>query len=221
MSQSAAVRTARAPRPVARHQLPPVTAPPRRQSPRLRVVSAPPRARSRAGLVVACVALLAVGLVGLLLLDVGLEKGTYELRDQNTRAEQLREQEQKLQQEILAREAPQDLAARARELGMVDAPGGPVFVLPDGRTIGVPQRAVASSSPNVTGTPSVGSTQPTPGRTPASSSSGGVTRSATPRAAQPTGPSAPTGPAMATARATAAATAAAGAPTPKPTSRGR
>jgi hypothetical protein len=160
VSQSAAaVRTARAPRPAARVQVRP--SPGRTpQAPRLRVVSAPRHTRSRAGLVIACVTLLALGLVGLLLLDVSLERGTYDLRDQNVRAEQLREQEQGLQQEIQDLTAPQNLAARARKLDMVDAAGAPAFVLPNGRTIGVPQRAAAPPSPTVTAKPSAPAARP-------------------------------------------------------------
>jgi cell division protein FtsB len=163
MSQSAAaVRTARPPsstaRPAARGQVP-GRAP---QAPRLRVVTAPRHTRSRAGLVAACVALLALGLVGLLLLDVSLERGTYELRDQNVRAEQLREQEQKLQQQIQDLTAPQNLAAQARRLGMVDAAGAPVFVLPNGRTVGVPQHAAAAPSPTVTAKPAQSRTPAAP-----------------------------------------------------------
>jgi hypothetical protein len=154
MSQSAAVRTARAPRAVPRHQgrqLRPAPAP---QPPRLRVVSAAGHTRSRAGLVVACVALLVLGLVGLLLLDVSLERGAYDLRDQNQRADQLRELAQKYRSEIIDQEAPQNLEYSARKQGMVPGAGAPVFVQPGGRTIGVPQRAVAPVSPSVTSKPS-------------------------------------------------------------------
>lgn len=152
MSQTAAVRTARAGRPAARHQGRPGSAVPTSAPPRLRVVTAPRHTRGRAGLVAACAALLALGLVGLLLLDVSLERGTYELRDQNVRAEQLREQEQGLQRVLQDKTAPQNLAAEARKLGMVDAAGAPVFVLPNGRTVGVPRRAVLPPSPTVTAT---------------------------------------------------------------------
>jgi hypothetical protein len=157
MSQSAAVRTARTPRPLPRHhgrQLRPAPVP---QPPRLRVVSAARHTRSRAGLVVACVALLVLGLVGLLLLDVSLERGAYDLRDQNQHAEQLRELAQKYRSEIVHQQAPQNLEDKARELGMVPA-AGVVFRRSDGRTIGVPKRAVADASPNVTSAP----TKPTP-----------------------------------------------------------
>jgi hypothetical protein len=166
MSQSAAVRTARAPRPVARHQgrrLQPVPASRRSAPPpRLRVVSAALHTRSRAGLVVACLALLVLGLVGLLLLDVSLERGAYDLRAQNQREEVLREQAQKIRSEIVAQAAPQNLEQKARRLGMVPAPAAPVFVLPDGKTIGVPQRAVAPPSPSVKPSVAASSTAPKP-----------------------------------------------------------
>jgi hypothetical protein len=150
MSQPATIRTARA---VPRHQgrqLRPAPAPP---PPRLRVVSAARHTHSRAGLVVASVALLVLGLVGLLLLDVSLERGAYDLRDQNQRAEQLRELAQKYRSEIVQEEAPQNLEDKARKQGMVPAAGAPVFVEPGGRTIGVPKRTVASASPSVTSAP--------------------------------------------------------------------
>jgi hypothetical protein len=164
MSQSTAVRTARAARParaVPRHPGRPVPGQARtpQPPPRLRVVTAARHTRSRAGLVVICVALLALGLVGLLLLDVGLERGAYDLRDQSSRAEQLREQEQKLRMEIVEQAAPQNLETKARSLGMVPTAAAPVFVLPNGRRIGVPQRAVKTQTRNVT--PTTDSSPPT------------------------------------------------------------
>ena len=185
MSQSAAVRTARATRPVPRHQgrgLRPLPAPP--SSPRLRVVSAARHTRSRAGLVVVCVALLVLGLVGLLLLDVSLERGAYDLQAQNQRAEVLREQAQQLRGEIVAQEAPQNLEKNARAQGMVYAPGAPVFVKPGGKTIGVPQRAVPDPSPTVT--PKAAATakaKPTAKPTPKATAK--ATAKATPRSTKP------------------------------------
>jgi hypothetical protein len=155
MSQSAAAtKTAprTAPRPAAR---PAARSAPRQSArlaapaPRLRAVSAPRHTRSRAGLVVMCVCLLLVGLVGLLLLNVSLERGAYDLRDQSTRAEQLREQAQKVTLELRGLEAPDALAGNARRLGMVDAAPGVPFVLPDGRTLGVAQKATAPPSRTV------------------------------------------------------------------------
>jgi hypothetical protein len=157
MSLSTAVRsTAHAPRPGPRPQ------PPRPAAPRLRVVTAPRHTRSRAGLVAACAALLVLGLVGLLLLNVNLERGTYDLRDQASRAEQLQEQKQRLEMELRAQQAPDNLERRARALGMVDAPPSPIF-LKGGKTLGVPTPAPTPSRPTVTKqtSPSVISQAPT------------------------------------------------------------
>lgn len=183
MSQSAAARPAvRAPRPGPG----PRAVPSRPSPPRLRVVSAPRSTRSRAGLVAVCAGLLVLGLVGLLLLNVSLERGTYDLRDQSTRADQLREQRQRLQVELRARAAPADLDRRARGLGMVDAPPSPLFLV-GGRTLGVPMRAPAPQRPSVTTKPSPSVTVKTPkatnrARTPgASTATSGTATPATDR----------------------------------------
>jgi hypothetical protein len=176
MSQSTAVRSAaRAPRPGPRPQ------PPRQVAPRLRVVTAPRHTRSRAGLVAACVALLVLGLVGLLLLNVNLERGTYDLRDQASRAEQLREQKQRLEVELRQLQSPGDLYDHAHKLGMVDGPAAPVFV-EGGKTLGVPTPAPTPPRPTVTqqASPSVTTSAPTArtGRTSRTSSSASASASA-------------------------------------------
>ena len=168
MSQSTAVRsTARAPRPGFRPQ------PPRPAGPRLRVVSAPRHTRSRAGLVAACVALLVLGLVGLLLLNVNLERGTYDLRDQASRAEQLREQKQRLEMELRAQQSPDNLERRARGLGMVDAPPSPVF-LQGSKTLGVPTPAPTPPRPTVANQTSPSVIRTTPSATSSGMSTGQV-----------------------------------------------
>jgi hypothetical protein len=131
-----------APRPAARQA-------PRGTAPRLRVVSAPLHARSRAGLVVASLVLLTVGLVGLLLLNVSLEKGAFVRRTQLAQIEQLSEQRESLLEQIAAREAPQSLASRAASLGMVEAPNV-AFIRSDGRILGVPSPGVAAGPQGVT-----------------------------------------------------------------------
>jgi hypothetical protein len=166
MSQSTAVRsTARAPRPGYRPQ------PQRPAGARLRVVSAPRHTRSRASLVAACVALLVLGLVGLLLLNVNLERGTYDLRDQASRAEQLREQKQRLEMDLRAQQSPDNLERRARALGMVDAPPSPVF-LKGSKTLGVPTPAPTPPRPTVTQEASPSVTVKTPSATTSGTSSG-------------------------------------------------
>lgn len=144
MSQSNAVRVARTasrptPRPTGRGA-----------STRLRVVGAPVSARSRAGLTVGCLALLAVGLVGLLLLNVSLERGAFIRKQQQAQIEQLQDQRQALVEELAALEAPRALARAAIALGMVEAPNAAFVRTSDGRILGVPSPGVASTSPKVT-----------------------------------------------------------------------
>ncbi len=146
MSQSTAVR---APRPAARPISAPRQAPARPVTPRLRVVAAPADARSRAGLVVACLSLLVLGLICLLVLNVGLERGAYELRDQRAQTAQLIEQKQALEETINAAQGPAALAAKAQALGMVPARNATFLRRSDGAILGVPVPAVADQPPNV------------------------------------------------------------------------
>jgi hypothetical protein len=155
MSQTTAVRTA--PRPVGR------SAPrPGSTAPRLRVVSAPAHTRSRAGLVFGCMTLLGSGLVVLLLLNVGLERGSYVLQDQQAKATQLQDQAQSLREQLATLRAPQNLAARATKLGMVPNPNAAFLRASDGKVLGVPTRAGSTKALTVTQSPGVkaGSTKP-------------------------------------------------------------
>jgi cell division protein FtsL len=99
--------------------------------------------------VAVCAGLLVVGLVGLLLLNVSLERGTYDLRDLNSRAEQLREKQQALEIELRRLSAPAQLEKKARDQCMVDAPAATVFLV-DGKRVGVPMPAPTPSRPTVT-----------------------------------------------------------------------
>lgn len=170
MSQATAIRAQV--RPVGRVAPRTVSAPRR-----LRAVSAPPQTRSRAGLVLVSIALLGSGLVTLLLLNVSLERGSYELQKQQTRANQLEDQAQALREQLAALQAPQNLAVRAERLGMVPNPNAAFLRASDGKVLGVPTQAVASRPPTVapasgTGTAagssrkSVGKAGVTPGSTP-------------------------------------------------------
>lgn len=132
MSQSAAARPVRHARPAA--------TPSRPTAPRLRVVSAPVGARSRAGLVVLCVSLLALGLVALLVLNMQLQQGAYSLRELGTDAVRLTEARQQLQEDLAKSQAPQTLAERAQGLGMVPDPNI-AFVRGDGQVVGRPEPA--------------------------------------------------------------------------------
>lgn len=143
MSQSTAVRAAA--RPGVRNR-----PRPKPERSRLRVVGTPAYARSRAGLVLGCLGLLAGGLIGLLLLNVNLERGAYQLRSEQAEAARLQEQRQALQEQIAALQAPQNLAAAAEELGMVRNPNAAFIRSPDGKVLGVPQQAATPPTPSVT-----------------------------------------------------------------------
>ena len=128
----------------------PLTRPASRQippsRPQLRVVSAR-QSRPRLRLAISAMALLGGGLVLLLVLNISLSRGSYELYQGELRQHLLAEQQQVLREQLMANQAPQHLARRARALGMVPAPN-PVFVrLPDGSVVGVPAIAKAAVKP--------------------------------------------------------------------------
>jgi hypothetical protein len=139
MSSSAA-----AARPLARPAVRPAPGiRPRPQAPRLKVV-APARSGSRTGLALFAVALLAGGLITLLMLNISLSRGTYQLSDAKTEQRKLEERRQALQEEIQAASAPQRLASRARDLGMVPAPNTAFVEVPSGKVRGKPAAATAA-----------------------------------------------------------------------------
>jgi cell division protein FtsB len=96
--------------------------------------------RGRTPFVVLVVVLLALGLLGLLMLNTALNENSFELAKLQQQTSTLTDQQQALQQEIDRRSAPDALDNAARRLGMV--PGGdPAFLLDDGKVIGTPEPA--------------------------------------------------------------------------------
>ena len=82
------------------------------------------------------VSLLAAGLLGLLVLNTALAQDAFRLHTLKQDARVLEDREQALQREVEALQAPQELAARATALGMVEA-GPPAFLrLSDGAVLG-------------------------------------------------------------------------------------
>lgn len=111
--------------------------------------SATPRAAGtrRAPFVAVVLVLLAAGLVGQLLLNTSLQRGSFELYELQSAQSDLADEQQRLEQELAWRESPAALAARARLLGMV-ASGTPVFLhLADGSVSGTPTPAPAPPAP--------------------------------------------------------------------------
>lgn len=157
-------RRARPPRPVSRR-------PPR---PRLRLVPPRPVRAPRTPFVVLVLALLAGGLVALLLLNAAGVANSDRQRMLRKDMAELQIREQQLTREVSTMEAPGALAAAARRLGMV--PGGEsafLVLLPDG-------------SARVVGTPSVATVPPPPPSPPPSTTaSPDPTRSQQPTGGQP------------------------------------
>ncbi|MDH6139140.1 cell division protein FtsB [Kitasatospora sp. GP30] len=102
--------------------------------------------QGRTPFVVLVVVLLALGLLGLLMLNTALNENSFELAKLQKQTSTLTDQQQALQQEIDRRSAPDALENAARQLGMV--PGGdPAFLLDGGKVIGSP--GPAKDSPPV------------------------------------------------------------------------
>ncbi|WP_037926902.1 hypothetical protein [Streptomyces sp. PCS3-D2] len=112
---------------------------------------------ARMPFVLLVVALLAGGLISLLLLNSALNEGSFQLSRLKKETTALTDEEQALQRDVDAYSAPDALQRRARELGLV--PGGsPVFIGPDGKVSGSVSVAEAPPSPTPTPTPTAAPT---------------------------------------------------------------
>lgn len=101
---------------------------------------------ARTPFVVLVVALLAGGLISLLLLNAAVNQDSFQLNKLEKETTGYTDEQQKLQQEVDQYGAPGSLERRARDLGMV--PGGnPAFLDPDGSVRGTPERATAPPPP--------------------------------------------------------------------------
>jgi hypothetical protein len=94
----------------------------------------PGTGRRRAALWTAAL-LLAAGVAALLALDLALERGAFTRHELATRADELRHQEQDLQQQLEKRQAPGKLAQAARRLGMGPAADTYFLVVPERRIV--------------------------------------------------------------------------------------
>ncbi|WP_432496239.1 hypothetical protein [Kineococcus gypseus] len=125
--------------------------------PELRVVVPPAVRGLRLPLPVACVLLLSLGLFGLLMTNIAIAGDAYRITDLQVTSQGLADRQQAAEEELAARSAPQALAARAAELGMVPAPA-PVHLTADG-SVGTPTPATAPEEPEEpAGTTGAGST---------------------------------------------------------------
>jgi hypothetical protein len=105
-----------------------------------------PSTAARTPFVLLVVLLLSGGLITLLLLNSSLSQGSFELSELKKKTTELTDEQQALQRDVDSHSAPDALERRARELGMVPG-GGPAFLGPDGKVLGVPRKATAEPLP--------------------------------------------------------------------------
>lgn len=119
---------------------------PQQQRP-LSVVSRPASAhRPRAPFVVLVVALMAVGLVGLLLINTSMQRKAFELTDLRERAANLEKREQALKLDVERLSSPDRIAAEAGRLGMVPNASPAFLRLEDGEVVGQPRPAMPGTN---------------------------------------------------------------------------
>lgn len=101
---------------------------------------------ARTPFVATVVSLLVAGLLGLLMLNTVLARDAFTLHSLKVEDRVLTDREQTLQREVESLRSPQNLAAQAEKLGMVQA-GPPAFLrLPDGAVLGTAEPAEAPGS---------------------------------------------------------------------------
>lgn len=119
--------------------------------PWLRLVPSVPVDAPRAPFIVFVIAVLGVGLVGLLLLNTSLQKRAFEVSSLQRSTAALADQQSELEQHAADLSAPESVASRAAELGMVPN-ANPVFLrLSDAKVlgVGVPAQRPAIIKPKV------------------------------------------------------------------------
>jgi len=111
---------------------------PTNTAPHLRIVprGTPRLGRNAFGLLIG--ALLACGLMAVLLLNTVLAQGAFAIHSLEEEATALEIRQQALEQEVAILDTPGSLARRARDLGMVRSPLAAYLRLSDGRVLGVP-----------------------------------------------------------------------------------
>lgn len=136
-----------------------------RRRPALALVQVGVTSAPRAPFVVAVVALLATGLLGLLVLNTVLAKDAFRVHQLQIEARKLADTEQALIREVEAQRATGALVAKATELGMVPA-GAPNFlVLPEGTVLGaaLPAQAPGEGAEGAAPAPAPGPAATAPG----------------------------------------------------------
>lgn len=130
--------------------------------PRLTVVLQRAAPAPRVPFVAFVVTLLAVGLVGLLVLNTSLQRSAYVVTDLRTRAAQLNLREQNLQTQVARLQSPERLASIAAAAGMVRNDSPAFLSLTTGRVLGVAKPGRTANSVAVYAGRATGSTDKAP-----------------------------------------------------------
>ncbi|WBB80018.1 hypothetical protein O7606_01015 [Micromonospora sp. WMMD882] len=110
-------------------------------APRLRVAPPPPVSVPRAPFVGLVLVLVVGGVLGILLVNTKINENAFRLEKLQQQQAKLDVDEQQLKKRIAESEAPGNLTANARKLGLVESDDPAFIQLPDGRMIGVPRPA--------------------------------------------------------------------------------
>ena len=148
--------------------------------PALRVVASGPVVLRRLPFAFAVGALLAVGLIGLLMLHTMAAQDAFRLHDLQHQLSALDDTEQQLAADNQHTQAPGALAARARALGMVPTSGVSFVHLRGGRVVGVARAAAAALAPAPAKTQQRAAAKPHASPTPSADAVVATTRAAAP-----------------------------------------
>ncbi len=118
--------------------------------PRLTIVPKSAARSARVPFVLLVVTLLAVGLVGLLLLNTALQQGAYTATGLRDQSQALGIRQQNLQMQVAALRQPQRVAQEGLRLGMVQNDSPAFLSLSNGRIIGTPMAGEAAKKVDVT-----------------------------------------------------------------------
>lgn len=110
------------------------------------VVPPLPVSTPRAPFVALVLSVVVVGVLGILVINTKINEGAFQLHELKSQQGSLDQQQQRLEREIAEKESPGNLAAAARQLGLVRAESPAFLRLPDGRQLGVPKPAVGPAS---------------------------------------------------------------------------
>lgn len=117
-------------------------------APRLRVAPPPPVSVPRAPFVGLVLVLVVGGVLGILLVNTKINENAFRLEKLQQQQAKLDLDQQQLKKQIAESEAPGNLIANARKLGLVESAEPAFITLPDGQVIGVPRPA--GGSPAIT-----------------------------------------------------------------------